>query len=136
MPNWCNNSIRINGDEKIISTLVRVIENTKDTEDRVFQSIIGSPVEIDCIFLLLVTSSFNELVKDLVIGVDVGDLISFNTGVSSSLIAARTSSLINFLRIGLIFDISLIDSVKTKELIVFKTSSLICLGTLVATSNE
>ncbi len=29
---------------------------------------------------------------------DVGDLISFNIGVSSSLISARTSSLINFLR--------------------------------------
>lgn len=43
MPNWCNNSIRINGDEKIISALVRVIENTKNGEDRVFQSLIGYP---------------------------------------------------------------------------------------------
>jgi hypothetical protein len=43
MPNWCNNSIRINGDKKMISTLVRVIENTKDGEDRVFQSLIGYP---------------------------------------------------------------------------------------------
>ena len=43
MPNWCNNSIRINGDEKTISALVRVIENTKDGEDRVFQSLIGYP---------------------------------------------------------------------------------------------
>jgi hypothetical protein len=43
MPNWCNNSIRINGDEKTISALVRVIENTKNGEDRVFQSLIGYP---------------------------------------------------------------------------------------------
>ena len=43
MPNWCNNSIRINGDEKTISALVRVIENTKDGEDKVFQSLIGYP---------------------------------------------------------------------------------------------
>ena len=39
MPNWCNNSIKISGDKKMISTLVRVIESTKDTEDRVFQSL-------------------------------------------------------------------------------------------------
>jgi hypothetical protein len=43
MPNWCCNSIIINGDEKTISALVRVIENTKDGEDRVFQSLIGYP---------------------------------------------------------------------------------------------
>jgi hypothetical protein len=43
MPNWCNNSITISGDEKIISALVRVIENTKNGEDRVFQSLIGYP---------------------------------------------------------------------------------------------
>ena len=43
MPNWCNNSIRINGDEKTISALVRVIEKTKDGEDKVFQSLIGYP---------------------------------------------------------------------------------------------
>ena len=43
MPNWCNNSIKISGDKKMISTLVRVIESTKDTEDKVFQSLIGYP---------------------------------------------------------------------------------------------
>jgi hypothetical protein len=43
MPNWCNNSIIINGDEKTISALVRVIEKTKDGEDKVFQSLIGYP---------------------------------------------------------------------------------------------
>lgn len=42
MPNWCNNNIRIYGDEGTISTLTSVLKGLK-SEDYVFQSLIGIP---------------------------------------------------------------------------------------------
>jgi hypothetical protein len=42
MPNWCNNDIRIYGDEKTIKALTNVIKSI-GTEDRLFQSLIGLP---------------------------------------------------------------------------------------------
>ena len=42
MPNWCNNSINIYGDEGTISTLTSVLKGLK-SNDYVFQSLIGIP---------------------------------------------------------------------------------------------
>lgn len=42
MPNWCNNDIRIYGDEKTIKALSNVIKSI-GPEDRLFQSLIGLP---------------------------------------------------------------------------------------------
>jgi hypothetical protein len=42
MPNWCNNDIRIYGDEKTIKAITNVIKSL-GTEDRLFQSLIGLP---------------------------------------------------------------------------------------------
>lgn len=42
MPNWCNNNIRIYGDEGTISTLTHVI-NGLTSEDKLFESLIGLP---------------------------------------------------------------------------------------------
>ena len=42
MPNWCNNNIRIYGDEGTISTLTSVLKGLK-SNDYVFQSLIGIP---------------------------------------------------------------------------------------------
>ena len=42
MPNWCNNNIRIYGDEGTISTLTSVLKGLT-SEDNVFQSLIGLP---------------------------------------------------------------------------------------------
>lgn len=49
MPNWCNNYIKINGDEGTIRTLTAVLKSLKssdnegDRSDNVFQSLIGIP---------------------------------------------------------------------------------------------
>jgi hypothetical protein len=42
MPNWCNNNIKIYGDEGTIRTLTAVLKGLKE-EDKVFQSLIGFP---------------------------------------------------------------------------------------------
>jgi hypothetical protein len=42
MPNWCNNNIRIYGDEGTIRTLTAVLKGLKQ-EDKVFESLIGLP---------------------------------------------------------------------------------------------
>jgi hypothetical protein len=42
MPNWCNNDIRIYGDEKTIKAITNVIKSL-GPEDRLFQSLIGLP---------------------------------------------------------------------------------------------
>jgi len=42
MPNWCNNNIRIYGDEGTIRTLTAVLKGLK-SEDKVFESLIGLP---------------------------------------------------------------------------------------------
>ena len=48
MPNWCNNYIKISGDESMIGTLTAVLKGLKSSDDeerqdRVFQSLIGIP---------------------------------------------------------------------------------------------
>lgn len=49
MPNWCNNYIKISGDESTIRTLTSVIKSLKSSDDdneqsdNVFQSLIGLP---------------------------------------------------------------------------------------------
>ena len=48
MPNWCNNYIKISGDESTIRTLTSVIKSLKSSDDngpsdKVFQSLIGLP---------------------------------------------------------------------------------------------
>ena len=47
MPNWCNNYIKINGDESMIGTLTAVLQGLKTSDDEkqnsVFQSLIGIP---------------------------------------------------------------------------------------------
>jgi hypothetical protein len=43
MPNWCNNSIEIGGDKKIISALKKSIEGCKDSGVDVFKTLIGIP---------------------------------------------------------------------------------------------
>jgi hypothetical protein len=48
MPNWCNNYIKISGDEGTIRTLTSVIKSLKSSDDdgpsdNVFQSLIGIP---------------------------------------------------------------------------------------------
>jgi hypothetical protein len=52
MPNWCNNNIRIYGDEGTIRTLTAVLKGLKQ-EDKVFESLIGLPTH-------LTTSQYNE----------------------------------------------------------------------------
>ena len=42
MPNWCNNNIRIYGDEGTIRTLTAVLKGLKQ-DDKVFESLIGLP---------------------------------------------------------------------------------------------
>ena len=42
MPNWCNNYIKINGDEGTIRTLTAVLKGLKE-EDKVFESLVGLP---------------------------------------------------------------------------------------------
>lgn len=42
MPNWCNNNIRLYGDEKTIKVLTNVIKSLSP-EERLFQSLIGLP---------------------------------------------------------------------------------------------
>jgi hypothetical protein len=48
MPNWCNNYIKISGDESTIRTLTSVLKSLKSSDDdgpsdNVFQSLIGIP---------------------------------------------------------------------------------------------
>ena len=52
MPNWCNNNIRIYGDEGTIRTLTAVLKGLKQ-EDKVFESLIGLPTH-------LTTSQYDE----------------------------------------------------------------------------
>ena len=47
MPNWCNNNIRIFGDEGTIRTLTAVLKSLKTSDeeqsDNVFKALIGLP---------------------------------------------------------------------------------------------
>ena len=45
MPNWCNNNIKIYGDEGTIRTLTAVLKGLKP-EDKVFESLIGLPTHL------------------------------------------------------------------------------------------
>ena len=46
MPNYCYNKITINGDKKTIKEIANKLESIKNTDERIFKTLIGEPANI------------------------------------------------------------------------------------------